>query len=143
MDIQSFAFGMLAALGLLAIVAIVVGLFKVYKHGNRLDSIEENMNQVERSINDRIDKVESDIDQRVSGIETRLEVILDTLLKRIEIGENETLSKVNRTIDRNENLLSNKIAELKTRVHELAIYQDLEHHKLQDLQSNAVHQINS
>jgi hypothetical protein len=136
MDIQSFAFGMLAALGLLTLVAIVVGLFKVYKHGNRLDSTEENMNHVERSINDRMDHENRELNDRIDRM-------LDELLKRIEVGEAETLNKVNRIIDRNENLLSNKIAELRTRVHELAIYQDLEHHKLNDLGQMSVQQINS
>jgi biopolymer transport protein ExbB/TolQ len=136
MDIQSFAFGMLAALGLLTLVAIVVGLFKVYKHGIRLDSTEENMNHVERSINDRMDHENRELNDRIDRM-------LDELLKRIEVGEAETLNKVNRNIDRNENLLSNKIAELRTRVHELAIYQDLEHHKLNDLGHMSVQQINS
>lgn len=135
MDIQSFALGMLAALGLLSLVAIVVGLFKVYKHEKRLDSTEKYTNQVERSINDRMDHEHNELSNRIDQV-------LDVLLKRIEAGETETLSKVNRIVDRNENLLSNKIAELRTRIHELAIYQDLEHHKLKDLEQATV-QINS
>lgn len=122
MDIQSFAFGMLAALGLLSLVALVVGLFKVSKHEKTLKSLEEIIDNAERSLSERLDN-------ETKEIHGRIDRAIDELLKRIEIGESDTINKLNRVIDRNENVLSNKITEVKT--------------SLQELQKNVVQQINS
>ena len=113
MDTQSFAFGMLTAFGLIMVATIVFGIFKVIKQGKQIKHLEDVMKNIEDGVHRRMNEIENGTDQRMNSIEERLDRAVDTLMQHIDVREKEFESRINRTIDRNENVTHKKIEDLK------------------------------
>lgn len=113
MDTQSFAFGMLTAFGLLMVATIVFGIFKVIAQGKQIKHLEDALNNVEKEIHGRIDESYNNNDQRMTHIDDRLDRAVDTLMLHIDAREKDFESRINRTIDRNENVNHKKLEDLK------------------------------
>lgn len=95
MDFMSFTFGILAVMGLLFIVALIVGLVKVSKHERKLKEIEasicENIehlhrcveatnnelvsqtSRVENNIMNEIERIDRNVDGTRSYIDSRID----------------------------------------------------------------------
>jgi biopolymer transport protein ExbB/TolQ len=104
---------MLTAFGLLMVATIVFGIFKVIAQGKQIKHLEDALNNVEKEIHGRIDESYNNNDQRMTHIEDRLDRAVDTLMLHIDAREKDFESRINRTIDRNENVNHKKLEDLK------------------------------
>ena len=69
MNTLSFAFGMLAMVGLIMLIATVVGLVKVYKHQTQIKDLHEIVYSMNREIHQKVDTHNDRLDTVITAIE--------------------------------------------------------------------------
>jgi predicted Holliday junction resolvase-like endonuclease len=72
MNTLSFAFGMLAVVGLLILIATVVGLVKVYNHQSYIKELNDEVYSMNRDIHQKVDTSNERMHTVITSVETAL-----------------------------------------------------------------------
>lgn len=72
MNTLSFAFGMLAVVGLFTLVAAIVGLVKVYNHQSYIKELNDEVYSMNREIHQKVDTTNEKLHTVINSVETVL-----------------------------------------------------------------------
>jgi DNA polymerase II small subunit/DNA polymerase delta subunit B len=72
MNTLSFAFGMLAVVGLFTLVAAIVGLVKVYNHQSYIKELNDEVYSMNRDIHQKVDTSNERMHTVITSVETVL-----------------------------------------------------------------------
>ena len=72
MNTLSFAFGMLAVVGLFTLVAAIVGLVKVYNHQSYIKELNDEVYSMNRDIHQKVDTSNERMHTVITSVETAL-----------------------------------------------------------------------
>lgn len=93
METLSFAFGVLAAVAVILIAAVVVGTVKVFKMQNRLNNLESWTSDVNRELHGRITDDRKELNLRIDSLNSYVDSRFDKMDNKFNI-KNKVLTKV-------------------------------------------------
>jgi len=113
MEILSFAFGVLSMIGLLFVIAIVIGAVKVIKQGKRIEELEQqvsdNMRDVMETTHHRFEETHRNLDQRIDDTHRRIDENSRNVHDLIDKNYTELISYTDSRLDKLEQKLTSTI----------------------------------
>ena len=103
METLSFAFGVLSMIGLLFVIAIVIGAVKVIKQGRRIEELQDELRGTHEEINRRFEQSNRDVDTNMLHIE-----------RTIQTNYSEAISYTDSRLDKLEQKLTGTVGTKQT-----------------------------
>jgi predicted Holliday junction resolvase-like endonuclease len=112
METLSFAFGMLTTFAVILVIAVIVGIVKVYKQGNKINTlsrwVDENQNGIHARVSSETDYIRRQIDEDKQQTSREFEKIYNEINHVLRDSNTHTNSYVDMRIDKLEAKLTGK-----------------------------------